>query len=272
MHANVKSLLNLDEASPSAMPFDMDTPGKRVRWALYDVRREDAAWLSTKLGITRSAVSQWWAPKKPSSPRDRIPEIASLLGVNEKWLRDGTGSPIARDDATRGTSQSPHGAVRFGTEINAANEVFTLGEVGAGVWTVVDEINDLNFARETSAFPPIPDYPIGKQYDLIVRGTSIDCFAGDGERVRCVSIDVLDCQHGDYVHVKRYRNQRGEVEHTIKRAFNVNGRWELRFHSSDQRWQSQPALILGSGENEQVEIEGIALWQFRPSPTRSRRA
>lgn len=267
MDAKVNPSLYLELSSDAAMHPFMDTPGKRVRWALKQ-RRRTAAWLAKELGITRGAVSQWWSEKHPSTPRDHISEIATLLEYNEKWLRDGAGSPEARELTSQVLSQT----VPFSTEAGENKDtVYTVGEVGAGMWLMVDELSDLSFSREASAFPTDTNYPAAKQYDLIVRGTSIDCFAADGERVRCVNLDATDLVHGDYVHVQRYSEQRSRIENTIKRAFNVAGRWELRFHSNDPRWEGQPPLILGSGETEQVEIMGIALWKFRPSPVRSRR-
>jgi transcriptional regulator with XRE-family HTH domain len=264
MFSGVNPDLDSIDMAHSDIPPGMDTPGKRVKW-LLEARGRKATWLAEELGVTRSAVSQWWQKVAPTTPGKHIAKIASLLSCSEHWLKTGTGAPFARQEfTTKPPEPSPK------PEHRASAEIFTLGEVGAGMFVALSEVSDLNYHREPSTFPPLPDYPIDKQYDLIIRGTSIDRFATEGQRVRCVSIDVIEPKSGDYVHTQRYRHQRSEVENTIKQAFLVNGRWELRFSSMDPRWRGQPPLQLGVGEDEQVEIVGVAIFQFYPSPVRRR--
>jgi transcriptional regulator with XRE-family HTH domain len=262
MFSQVNPNLDSMNGDQIATPPGMDTQGKRVKWALAQSGKQ-ATDLANYLGITRSAVSQWWQKRGPTSPGRHVSKIAEFLGCNEKWLRDAVGAPFEKPHF-----EQKHGTLPNDMSITEHSEILTLGEVGAGMFLACSEVTDLNFAKERSAFPPLPGYPIEAQYDLIIRGTSIDQFARDGERVRCVSIRSADLQSGDYVHVERYRHQRSEVENTIKQAFYVNSRWELRFASNDPRWKDQAPLTLGSGPDEQVEIVGIALYQFFPSPAR----
>jgi transcriptional regulator with XRE-family HTH domain len=257
----------MDDLTPAIPGSIMDTPGKRVRWALHASGKK-ATKLADHLGITRAAVSQWWQPVNPTSPAAHLGKIAEFLGCSAEWLITGTGQAFRETDASIHLQFMP---ANKHNDPRAVGVILTLGEVAAGMWLAVSETNDMNYEREPSAFPPLPEYSATEQYDLIVRGTSIDRFAGDGDRVRCVSIHAnIAVQSGDYVHVERYRHQRSEVENTIKQAFLVKGRWELRCHSHDMRWFDQPPLIAGVGPDEQVEIVGIALYQFSPSPLRRR--
>jgi transcriptional regulator with XRE-family HTH domain len=264
MFSEVNPYLDSIDMVGTDIPPGMDTPGKRVQWLLKQ-RGRKATWLADELGVTRSAVSQWWQKNSPTTPGKHVAKIAVLLSCSEHWLKTGTGAPFAHQDFAQ---KQPDSRPKHEQRENA--EIYTLGEVGAGMFVALAEASDLNYHREPSAFPPLPDYPIDKQYDLIIRGTSIDRFATEGQRVRCVSVDVAEPKTGDYVHVQRYRHQRSEVENTIKQAFLVNGRWELRFSSFDPRWRAQPPLQLGVGEDEQVEIIGVAMFQFYPSPVRRR--
>jgi hypothetical protein len=253
------SLLYSDGAGTVPM---MDTQGKRIRWAL-EQRQKTATWLAGELGLTRGALSQWWKPVGHTSPDAHIKEIADLLDFNEEWLRHGTGMPEPDGSYVSGMRH-----LTLETEGNQ-DLVYILGEVGAGMYLAVADQTDLNYERKPSAFIPLAQYPVKYQYDLIVRGTSIDRYASDGDVVRCVSLQAgIGLESGDYVHVERYRHQRSEVENTIKRALLVNGVWELRFSSDDPRWAGQPPLILGSTGDEQVEVVGVAVAQYRLSPNR----
>src|SRR3989304_6716037 len=244
----------------------MKTPGQRIQWALRQ-RGITAARLAAELGITRSAVSQWWQKTKPTKPDARYyPKIVQLGGQKESWLRTGRGEPLYKREVS--------GNFMLSTVRSAPHdEIKTMGEIGANVWLPVAEFSDMDFEREPSAFPPVPGYPVEAQYDLIVRGTSINRFAADGQRVRCVSLlrAGIDFRDGDLVHVERYRRGRSEIERTIKMARSVQGKWELHFYSIDPRWMNEPPLQLGDGDPDtEVVVVGVALFQFAPAPARRR--
>lgn len=249
------------EDDSGSLEAGMSGVGQRVKQALK-LRGVSAAKLAMHLGITRSAVSQWWQPVPTRPTEERLEAVAQFLNVDFEWLKTGEGSP---EHMLTGQPADPPRKISDST-----TKIYTLGAVGAGVFLPVKEFSDLSFDKEESAFPPIPAYPIEDQYDLIVRGTSVERFANDGERVRCVKVDAIGYHSGDLVHVERYRFGRSEVENTIKQIRYTNGRWELHYYSNDPRWDRAPPLLLGEGDDVAVEIRGVALFKFAPSPSRRR--
>jgi hypothetical protein len=78
---------------PTLEAMAIDAVGRRFRWALRH-RGVSAAELGRHLGVTRSAVSQWWATKNPTSPRAKIGQISELLNLSADWLLTGRGEPL----------------------------------------------------------------------------------------------------------------------------------------------------------------------------------
>lgn len=95
----------------------------------------------------------------------------------------------------------------------------TLGEVAANVWRGVDSDDHARFDEDNSVFPPDPRYPVDAQYDLIVRGTSINRVAHDGYRLRVLDITKTghEVPDGELVVVRRTRDDGQIVETTAKR-------------------------------------------------------
>lgn len=51
--------------------------------------------LARLLGVTRSACSQWESPQGTAPRRERLEQLATLLGVSFEWLATGRGSEQA---------------------------------------------------------------------------------------------------------------------------------------------------------------------------------
>lgn len=144
-----------------------------------------------------------------------------------------------------------------------ASKVWVRGKVAAGMWIDVSIEQDGKFERMESPFPVDPRYPAEAQFDLIVQGTSVDRFARDGQRLRCISPDGSgrDWQEGDLVVAVRFR---GELrERTVKRAKRRNGHWALMPESDDPIWEPLELHEHRDGDDmERVEIEGIVLYVY----------
>ncbi len=116
-----------------------------------------------------------------------------------------------------------------------------------------------------------PRYPIDAQYDLIVRGTSINRFAHDGYRLRVVDTQKtgLEVPEGGYAIVRRFRDDGQIVETTAKRLKRrSDGKFELWPDSSDPQWQTP--IIMGSDpEREIVEVIAMVLYSYRSARGRA---
>ena len=154
---------------------------------------------------------------------------------------------------------------------DTAAEIKIVGEVGAGVWREVDDSGQIDFEKESSPFPPDPHYPISAQFDLVVRGTSINRFARDGERLRCVDvvkagIDVLD---NDLVIFRKVSGSL--IETTAKRIRKRGPIIELWPDSDDARWQTPLKLDTREADPDHAEGQVVALVLYSYNPAIARR-
>lgn len=172
--------------------------------------------------------------------------IASVLGVSVDFLMHGI--------VSRSSTATIH-ADDVSTQL-----IRVLGDVAAGVW--VEEAMAIAEAdAPVSVFPADPRYPIAAQYDLTVRGTSLNKVARDGDMLRCVDIAKagIEVRDGDLVIVRR--TQGHLVELTCKKVRRrASGRVELWPDSTDPRWQ-EPVTV---GGEDAVEIVALALYSYVP--------
>lgn len=77
--------------------------GARIRQARERSGLSQTA-LAHKLGITRSACSQWEADDGTAPRRERLEQLAQLLGVSFEWLA--TGNAVMPADPGFGTAES----------------------------------------------------------------------------------------------------------------------------------------------------------------------
>jgi len=139
------------------------------------------------------------------------------------------------------------------------------GEVAAGLWIDAGIDGGETYDLDPSPFPADPRFPIEAQFDLIVRGTSINRFAPEGHRLRCVAVDSYPWPilEDDMVVVERFR---GDLrERTAKRIRRREGTLELWPDSDDPRWQ-EPFRVdeeAGTIENgDVVRILGVVLYEY----------
>lgn len=151
-----------------------------------------------------------------------------------------------------------------------AKPIDVRGEVGAGVW---HDLSAADFEAEPSPFPPDPHYPAAAQYDLIVRGTSINRFARDGERLRIVDVASagIDVQDDDLVIFQKSRDGGQLIETTAKRVRRRGPMIELWPDSEDARWQQPERIDTRHATAEEGAIIGLVLYSYNPARNRRRR-
>ena len=72
----------------------MDTPAKRIQWAL-EQRGMGVRELARRLGVSPGLPSQWWRTGgRATSPASHLDRISEILEVNVDWLRYGRGEPF----------------------------------------------------------------------------------------------------------------------------------------------------------------------------------
>jgi len=218
---------------------------ERVEARLADLKRNpfEAARLA---GLERGFVNDILAGKKRSVRGENLEKLAIGLDCDPDYL-------IGRQ-ATAKISLGDHGP----------GVVKVRGEVAAGIWLDAGIDGWDTYDLEPSPFPPDGRFPTDAQFDLIVRGTSINRFARDGQRLRCVAVEAFpwQIQEDDIVVVERFR---GDLrERTAKRWRRRNGTLELWPDSDDERWQEPLTVNVESGfsDSDIVKVFGVVLYVY----------
>lgn len=153
----------------------------------------------------------------------------------------------------------------FGDEFGAPPEnhaIEIVGEVAAGVFRSVSGSDRSYF--ESTTVPGDSRYPADRQFDLTVRGTSINRIAFDGDLLRCVYVGASEPNNGDLVIVEKHRSD-GIVETTAKILHRRDNVVELRPYSTDPSW-SKPLVIEYNSHADDATVRIIAkvLFIYRP--------
>lgn len=142
-------------------------------------------------------------------------------------------------------------------------KIRVVGDVAAGVWTEIEAVQIADDDLPESHLPPDPRWPAQCQYDLVVKGTSLNRVARDGDYLRCVDIPTtgIAVRDGDLVVVRRLRG--GMVETTCKRAKRNGDTIEYWPDSTDPRWQ-EPISIESDDPSTTVDLIGLVLYAYAP--------
>jgi transcriptional regulator with XRE-family HTH domain len=201
--------------------------------------------LADHLGIQRVNVTQWeGGTTRPD--QSRLPQIASYLGVSLEWLMKGAG-PMA-DDA--GLSPAPVSALPL------------RGEVAAGRWLEVGDMGAFEFEPESVSASPTPGIPANFQFALVVRGSSLNRLAKDGDILVCVDVikSGIRVDEGDLVVVERKKFQGALREVTAKRLRIRGAGYDLCPESDDPRYQEPIHINSGDHDDEEISVVAKVLW------------
>lgn len=229
---------------------------KELGWSVAELARrmgrgDDPVFLDKLYKYVRGDVKQ---------PRgELLEEIAQAVGMRGPDLRYGDLSmPGGPTDNVRRLGEAAH--------------VRTLGEVAAGVFKDITHADQANFEDDSVGLPipADPRVPINAQYDLIVRGTSINRFAPDGYRLRIVDTETTGRtpEYNEFVIVQRSRDGGQTIETTAKRYVSRGAKVELWPDSDDERWQTPLAYGEHEPDRETVKIVGIVLYAYQTSRAR----
>jgi hypothetical protein len=140
-------------------------------------------------------------------------------------------------------------------------------EVGAGLWRMVDDVNQVDFGTPSPVLPD-PAYDQFPQWLERVVGDSMNLEYREGELLHVIDTIALGYapRAGDHVIVQRTRDQGGTIERTVKEvAFGPHGLM-LCARSSNPRWANHPIVVTAGGHDQEnclVEIVGWVLGSYR---------
>lgn len=229
-----------------AVGMDLDTPGKRLRWA----RKQKTNYAT---GTEAAKAFGWPVPTYLGHENgDRDPsrkaaiKYAAAYKVPWAWLLEGGPLPSTRPQ-------------KSGT-------IPTKGEVAAGQWLDIDVEID---PRDIEQFPIAADpfYPYEAQYGLIVRGNSMNRVFSSGEVLHCLDVwkAPIEPEEDDIVIVERIRAQAGQREVTAKRITKRGKLIVLSPDSTEAKWKPiefNPKD--GHDGDEEVRVVAVVLATYRP--------
>jgi len=233
----------------------LDATGKSVRKAALDA------------GLSETALKDLLANEKQWPKLDTLQKLAASLETDPAWLAFGGDEDI--EAAKAATAAMPPASLPV------------VGEVAAGRWLEADDHVDI------PPYDPVPVQPdtrwrVEDQYGLMVRGTSLNRVALDGDILACV--DAIAARYrpreDDLIIVEMRRNAGLLRQMTAKRYMRLSTHVELWPDSDDPRWQT-PIIIphpedgLSSTlEDEdgriEVRIKAMVTWIHRPMQRRGR--
>lgn len=230
----------------------LSATGKSVRRASLDA------------GMSETALKDLLANPKQFPKLDTIEKLAESLDASPEWLAFGVGKDVRE--------------AKEQTAVRAGQLMSVLGEVAAGRWLEVEQNADTS-RYEPAPITPDPAYRQEAQYGLVVRGTSLNLYAADGDILHCLDIAQSGRMPttGELVIVEQIRDGGFLRERTAK-AYHVgdDDTVELRAFSDDPRWD-QPIYIphrVYSHVQEKglvIEVVAVVLGAYRPMPKVPRR-
>jgi transcriptional regulator with XRE-family HTH domain len=172
---------------------------------------------------------------------DALKKIALVLNVSEQWILFG---------------DQPDGQQLAPAPNGIGSGLAVLGEVAAGAWLEYDNIRDYTEPLFHVSVSPHSVYPVRSQYGLLVKGTSINRIAREGDILHCVDIATtgIEIQDGDLVIVERRKAQGLLREVTAKKVVRRQGRFELWPDSDDPRWQEPFVFDQANPSDDETEV------------------
>lgn len=209
---------------------------------------------------------------KSKSPRAaNLAKLAAVLETTSEWLLEGKGPEVVAENVTERVSSAKEPPVPV-----LSGGLRVLGDVAAGRFLSLDSAVD-ETVYEWAPITPHPSYPEGAQYGLVVRGTSINQIALDGDILHCVDIQASGHmpQNGELVIVEQIHLGGHMRERTAKVLKEVGDERfvELWPDSDDPKWQ-EPILVphrVYSHHVEpdlKVEIRAFVIGSYRPMQSR----
>jgi transcriptional regulator with XRE-family HTH domain len=233
---------------------------------------------------------------------ETVERLALAIGVKSSEIRHAVGGTIAKAEAdyrtrrpalervdTYSSGGSDPGAIGHGTHVSAQLIGRTsddpigplmpvLGEVAAGRFLSSDEhLDEPKF--EPAPITPDPRWNKEDQYGLIVRGSSINKFAEDGDILHCVDIATASLQpmNGELVIVEQVKLN-GSLRETTAKLYHKNnqGYIELRAYSNDKKWDHHihlpsSELTQSLDDGAMIIIKAVVIGSYRFSPLRRQR-
>jgi transcriptional regulator with XRE-family HTH domain len=231
----------------------MDTPAKRIQWAL-EQRGMGVRELARRLGVSPGLPSQWWRTGgRATSPDSHLDQISEILNANVDWLRYGRGEPfrsLARNQEEVGGPLDTNRARIIGI---VEGEVWREGISMREAMTAAD--NDAATLQVVSR----EDLHGLEQFAVEVRGHVCDQTIPPGSFAVYVDYNLsrpAGPVEGDLVVVEKRRG--GEIKALIARLHFDNGAWQLHYESNDPRWQQEKPIRLSEDCKRDVN-DGLAI-------------
>lgn len=244
-----------EETLASRVQRRLDALGKSARAAGLEAKLSDAFVTNILNGKSQSPRAQ------------NLDKLARVLSTTTDWLLHGRGPEVVSPpEDLAATHDSP------GLIVEGSDGLEVPGDVAAGRYSSMDS------AVDETVYPRVPvtpddRYPRKAQYGLVVRGTSVNRIAIDGDVLHCVDIQASGHYpiNGELVVVEQITGG-GHLRERTAKVFKEVG--EERFvelwpDSDDPKWQT-PILVPhrvyshAVDPDLKVEIRAFVIGAYRP--------
>lgn len=222
---------------------------------------------SIAAGMSPDAIRGMFRHADSSPTVETLTKLASALKTSPEWLAFG------KEDGIE--------VARAATAVREPASLPVIGEVAAGRWLEADDHVDAP-AYDPVPVQPDPRWRVEDQYGLVVRGSSLNRIALDGDILACVNAVSIRYKpaEDDLVIVEMVRNAGLLRQRTAKRYMRQHTHVELWPDSDDPRWQKPIIIPHGAtaleaaleDEEGRIDVSIIALvtWVHRPIQKRRR--
>ncbi|MDH2313101.1 helix-turn-helix domain-containing protein [Methylobacterium brachiatum] len=233
--------------------------------------------VSLEAGLSSAFLTNVMGGKSKSPRSENLHKIAVVLRTTVDWLVNGEGPETTEGSGKTAIDNDIRQAMEE-SALRSSELMPVLGEVAAGRWLEVEQHIDES-RYEPAPITPDPRWRREAQYGLVVRGTSLNLYASDGDTLHCLDIGMSGRfpTNGDLVIVEKIRDG-GQFRERTAKAYHEgeNQMVELRAYSDDPRWEEPihvPHRIYSYALEKglTVEIVAVVLGAYRPMPKVLRR-
>lgn len=206
-------------------------------------------------GLNRAFVNDILIEKKTSVRAQDLDKLAQALEM----------SPITLLTEISGTAEHDDFSLVYREAKQQNAQLVIRGFVQAGVW---QEHFDDNWGEAHMGEHPVlpePDYDVGDQFLLEVRGDSMNASEPqpirEGALLKCVSFSAWrrPVETGGIVVIRRNRYAGGVAEFTVKRAHVFNDRVEFRPESTNPAYMPIVLPKPATDNGDETEIQVVAV-------------
>lgn len=220
-----------------------------------------------------SMKKQYRSKKQFSAKKEKLKRLVGPLNTTFEYLWRGTGTKVLHRSKKQTETRISKNEiaedrrrvlVRHRVELPSSGQPI-LGVVEPGIFSEADHAPSISMMVPTD-----PGYPIDQQFAYLVRGTSVNEVAAEGDCLIAIDLELTGVEPQSHQTVIVTRTRAGLIETTARRLFLADEHIELTFPSSDPRFHDQEPLRIPTRkfrktkvDDAEIELRGLVVFVYR---------